>query len=97
MPRIGFEPTIPVFEWAKTVHAVDREATVIGFFVIKYFLIQHFKLKLITCKYLFPLCSWRSRLHRVSEQLFRQRLALYCRLRMTLKSVRCSLKDSQRR
>jgi hypothetical protein len=31
MPRVGFEPTIPVFERAKTVHAVDCAATVIGF------------------------------------------------------------------
>jgi hypothetical protein len=30
MPRVGFEPTIPVFERAKTVHAFDRETTVIG-------------------------------------------------------------------
>jgi hypothetical protein len=30
MPRVGFEPTIPSFERAKTVHAVDRAATVIG-------------------------------------------------------------------
>jgi hypothetical protein len=30
MPRVGFEPTIPVFEWAKTVHALDLVATVIG-------------------------------------------------------------------
>jgi hypothetical protein len=30
MPQIGFEPTIPVFERAKTVHASDRAATVIG-------------------------------------------------------------------
>jgi hypothetical protein len=30
MPRMGFEPTIPVFERAKTVHASDRAATVIG-------------------------------------------------------------------
>jgi hypothetical protein len=27
---VGFEPTIPVFEWAKTVHVLDRAATVIG-------------------------------------------------------------------
>jgi hypothetical protein len=31
MPRLGFEPTIPAFEWAKTVHTSDRTATVIGF------------------------------------------------------------------
>jgi hypothetical protein len=30
MPRIGFQPTIPVFERAKTVHALDGAATVIG-------------------------------------------------------------------
>jgi hypothetical protein len=30
MPRVGFEPTIPAFERAKTVHASDRAATVIG-------------------------------------------------------------------
>jgi hypothetical protein len=27
---MGFEPTDPVFERAKTVHAFDRAATVIG-------------------------------------------------------------------
>jgi hypothetical protein len=30
MPQVGFELTIPVFERAKTVHALDRAATVIG-------------------------------------------------------------------
>jgi hypothetical protein len=30
MPQVGFESTTPVFEWAKTIHAVDRAATVIG-------------------------------------------------------------------
>jgi hypothetical protein len=30
MPLVGFEPTIPVFERVKTVHAFDRMATVIG-------------------------------------------------------------------
>jgi hypothetical protein len=30
MPRVGFELTIPVFERAKTVHTLDREATAIG-------------------------------------------------------------------
>jgi hypothetical protein len=30
MPRVGFEPTAPVFERAKTVHALDRAATVIS-------------------------------------------------------------------
>jgi hypothetical protein len=30
MPQVGFEPTIPVFERAKTVHALGGAATVIG-------------------------------------------------------------------
>jgi hypothetical protein len=30
MPRVGFESTIPVFERAKTVHVLDRAATVTG-------------------------------------------------------------------
>jgi hypothetical protein len=31
MPRVRFKPTIPVFEWAKTCHALDRVATAIGY------------------------------------------------------------------
>jgi hypothetical protein len=30
MPRVGYEPMIPVFERAKTVHALNHSATVIG-------------------------------------------------------------------
>jgi hypothetical protein len=30
MTRVGFGPTIPEFERAKTVHALDLAATVIG-------------------------------------------------------------------
>jgi hypothetical protein len=30
MPRVGYEPTTPVFERAKRVHALDRSTTVIG-------------------------------------------------------------------
>jgi hypothetical protein len=30
MPRVGFETTTPVFERAKTVHGLDRAATVVG-------------------------------------------------------------------
>jgi hypothetical protein len=37
MPHVGFEPTIPVFERAKTEDALNGVATVIGlFFVIIY-------------------------------------------------------------
>jgi hypothetical protein len=34
MSQVGFEPTIPVFERTKTIHALDRAATVIDFIVI---------------------------------------------------------------
>jgi hypothetical protein len=34
MPRVGFEPTIPAFEGAKTIHALERAATVISKFYI---------------------------------------------------------------
>jgi hypothetical protein len=30
MHRVGFEPTIPVFERAKTIHALDSAASMIG-------------------------------------------------------------------
>jgi hypothetical protein len=30
MPRVGSEPTIPVFKRAKTFHALERAATVAG-------------------------------------------------------------------
>jgi hypothetical protein len=30
MPRVGLEPTTPLLERAKTVHASNRAATVIG-------------------------------------------------------------------
>jgi hypothetical protein len=31
MPWVGFEQTIPALERAKTVHALDRAVTVIGY------------------------------------------------------------------
>jgi hypothetical protein len=33
MPRVGFDPTTPVFKRAKTVHALEHAATVIGRYV----------------------------------------------------------------
>jgi hypothetical protein len=30
MPRVGLEPTIPMFQLVKAFYALDREATVIG-------------------------------------------------------------------
>jgi hypothetical protein len=40
MPRVEFEPTIPVFKRAKTVHASDLPATVIGPFNLHYNIIR---------------------------------------------------------
>jgi hypothetical protein len=34
MSWVGFEPTIPVFEWVKTFHALDCVATVISIFIV---------------------------------------------------------------
>jgi hypothetical protein len=31
----GFEPTTPALERAKTVHALDREASVIGMYTVR--------------------------------------------------------------
>jgi hypothetical protein len=36
MPRVEFESKIPAFERAKTVHALDRAATVIGYILLQY-------------------------------------------------------------
>jgi hypothetical protein len=35
MPQVGFEPTIPALEQARTVLALDRTATVIGFKILE--------------------------------------------------------------
>jgi hypothetical protein len=39
MPQTGFEPTIPVFERSKSVHALDRAAYFIGIYIYIYILI----------------------------------------------------------
>jgi hypothetical protein len=36
MPQLGFEPTIPVSGREKTVHALDRAATMIGTYANHY-------------------------------------------------------------
>jgi hypothetical protein len=52
MPQVGFEPTIPVFERAKTVHVLDRAATSVG------------RLTKPTAKYVsLTLCAYTSVLH----------------------------------
>jgi hypothetical protein len=53
MPWVGFKPTIPAFELAKKVHALDRTATVIGFLkfismIIIIILMSYACLRLIT-------------------------------------------------
>jgi hypothetical protein len=35
IPRVGFEPTIPVFQQAKTVNALDRAASLIYLLYLK--------------------------------------------------------------
>jgi hypothetical protein len=45
MPQVGIEHTIPVFEQAKTVHALDRTAT-----VICYLYLSTFKSQVIRCE-----------------------------------------------
>jgi hypothetical protein len=43
MTRVGFQPTIPVFERTKTAHALDGAATVIDsiYFVVSKYSIFH--------------------------------------------------------
>jgi hypothetical protein len=36
MPQVEFEPMIPAFESAKTFHALDRSAAVVGPLLVKY-------------------------------------------------------------
>jgi hypothetical protein len=36
MAQVEFEPTIPVFERAETVHALERAANVVGILVYSY-------------------------------------------------------------
>jgi hypothetical protein len=43
MPQVGFEPTIPVFERAKTIHALDPAAIVIGNLIYTKFYKDWFK------------------------------------------------------
>jgi hypothetical protein len=38
VPRVGFESTVPVFERAKTVHALDHVGTAIGYVIYVYYL-----------------------------------------------------------
>jgi hypothetical protein len=53
MPRVGFEPRTPVFEWGKTVRALDRAATEIALFVCARILLFNYISKV---KVTLPLC-----------------------------------------
>jgi hypothetical protein len=44
MPRVGFEPPIPVLKRAKAFHALDRAATVIGSEGLCQWLIHYFEI-----------------------------------------------------
>jgi hypothetical protein len=48
MPRVGFEPTIPVFKRAKTVHALGCTDTVIGMVYYLSITTQESNIKLIS-------------------------------------------------
>jgi hypothetical protein len=62
MPQVGFEPSIAVFERAKTIHALDSAAIVIGIVLlcrldttdhynqpIKSAIINYYKLLFVLC------------------------------------------------
>jgi hypothetical protein len=52
MPWVGFEPTIPASEREKTVHALDRAATVTGRFEIRASELQSRCAKYLSCEIL---------------------------------------------
>jgi hypothetical protein len=58
VPRVGFEPTIPVFQRAKTFRAIDRAATLTGPSQIKRRSQNYASLwsrtSSLTCRYTFP-------------------------------------------
>jgi hypothetical protein len=57
MPPVGFETTIPVFKRTKTVHALDRAATVIGTCMIT---CKYIEVELMQCDdyYQLTVASW---------------------------------------
>jgi hypothetical protein len=62
MSRVGFEPTTPAFERAKTFHSLDRAATVIGLDKLGGLKIitknqRNSILKLILCSFVFYYCK----------------------------------------
>jgi hypothetical protein len=55
MPRVGFEPMIPVFERVKTVHALDGAATAIGLLSE---IPEDISIKRINCEHSMSVSQW---------------------------------------
>jgi hypothetical protein len=76
MPYVGFEPTIPAFERAKTVHALDRSATVTGLPTLHNTIWQRNRMKLLVIElsplsgYFFPVRFIYFPQHAVLKDLF---------------------------
>jgi hypothetical protein len=49
MPRVAFEPMVPVFQWAKIFRVFDRTATVIDIIIIVIIIIINFILGRTHC------------------------------------------------
>jgi hypothetical protein len=63
MPWVGFEPTIPVFERAKTVHASDDAATVIGFIPLSIYLFNQSSIH----QFFYPTIQWSLQLPSIAN------------------------------
>jgi hypothetical protein len=50
MLQVEFKPTIPVFERAKTIHALDRAATVIDLHIIIFIIIIIWCMRLLALR-----------------------------------------------
>jgi hypothetical protein len=57
MPRVVFEPTIPVLERAKNVYVLDRAATVTGYVVLDLSIFLHFFVTFTNGLTLFTRCT----------------------------------------
>jgi hypothetical protein len=67
MPRVGCEPTTPVFERAKTVHALERAAAVIGSYATRD---QYFP-RHCACDFSVPTSTYRD-LTRAGKRIIRR-------------------------
>jgi hypothetical protein len=65
VPRVGLEPKIPMFQWAKTFHALDHVAHAIGRWLVYIVYIEYVKknyvsLSLLLSVYLFSLINFHN-------------------------------------